>query len=272
MHFGATLRLLRIDAGLSLRALAERIGVSSTYLSRVENGLDSTPTPDRLAAIARSFGLPPTLLVELAHQTGAFVSSYLETVPSANVLFLEIARRRCTGPQLARIKAFLQEEFGPVRSAAGNLPQLSDLIGEDRVILRLSCVDMEDLIDVAAARLAHAIQRPDASTLAARIWERERVASTAIGSGVAAPHALFPKIQPVAALITLARPLDVETPDGNPLRMAVVCVAPERTRGPLELLAQVARLASHNCAEAFCALRSPAEALAKLRLIESASA
>ena len=52
MHFGAALRLLRVDAGVTLRALAERVGVSSAYLSRVENGHDAVPTPDRLADIA----------------------------------------------------------------------------------------------------------------------------------------------------------------------------------------------------------------------------
>lgn len=45
MHLGATLRLLRTDAGLSLRDLARRIGVSSAYLSRVENGVDAPPRP-----------------------------------------------------------------------------------------------------------------------------------------------------------------------------------------------------------------------------------
>lgn len=47
-QFGAALRLLRVEAGLSLRALAQRIGVSSAYLSRVEHGHDAIPTPDRL--------------------------------------------------------------------------------------------------------------------------------------------------------------------------------------------------------------------------------
>ena len=33
MHFGATLRLLRMESGISLRALAQRVGVSGAYLS-----------------------------------------------------------------------------------------------------------------------------------------------------------------------------------------------------------------------------------------------
>src|SRR3712207_1940181 len=89
MHLGATLRLLRVDAGLSLRDLARRIGVSSAYLSRVENGLDAVPTPERLAAIARELDVPSTLLMDVAHRVSPFVASYLEQVPGAGRLFLE---------------------------------------------------------------------------------------------------------------------------------------------------------------------------------------
>ena len=45
LNLGATLRLLRVEAGLSLRELAARVGVSTAYLSRVENGHDAAPTP-----------------------------------------------------------------------------------------------------------------------------------------------------------------------------------------------------------------------------------
>ena len=61
MHFGAALRLLRVDAGISLRGLAEEVGVSSAYLSRVENGHDAPPTADRLVALAEAIGIPASL-------------------------------------------------------------------------------------------------------------------------------------------------------------------------------------------------------------------
>lgn len=111
MHFGATLRLLRVDAGLTLRALARRIGVSSAYLSRVENGHDPAPTPDRLIAIADALGLPRAVMVELAQQAGPAVAGYLDRVPEASTFFLDIARRDFRGPQIARIKAFIDAEF-----------------------------------------------------------------------------------------------------------------------------------------------------------------
>src|SRR5262245_42662108 len=127
MHFGATLRLLRIDAGLSLRELAQRVGVSSAYLSRVENGQDGVPTADRLAAIARALGVPTALLLELGHQVGSFVSSYLERVPAASVLFLEVARRNLSAVQVARIKAFVDAEF-PAGGTDGRAASLGALL------------------------------------------------------------------------------------------------------------------------------------------------
>src|SRR5262245_34440207 len=153
MHFGATLRLLRTDAGVSLRALAQQIGVSSAYLSRVENGHDAAPTADRLVAIAHALRLPPALLVELAHKVTPFVSSYLERTPAAGALFVEIARRNLTGPQVARIKAFMDSEF-PASAPQGPMgtPRLSALLSSDRVVLKMSCAHLEDVVDVAALR------------------------------------------------------------------------------------------------------------------------
>ena len=111
MHFGATLRMLRLDAGIGLRELAARIGVSSAYLSRVEHGRDPAPTPDRLATIADALQMPRALLFDLAQQTGPAVSGYLERAPEAGLLMLEIARRNLGRSEIARIKAFIDAEF-----------------------------------------------------------------------------------------------------------------------------------------------------------------
>src|SRR5688572_8084282 len=118
MTFGATLRLLRIEAGLSLRELAQRIGVSGAYLSRVENGHDAVPTPDRLVAIADVLGLPRSVLVELARQAGPAVDGWLQRTPEAGALLLEMARRGLTGWQIAQVKAFIDVEFPPPPAAA----------------------------------------------------------------------------------------------------------------------------------------------------------
>ncbi|WP_437299551.1 PTS sugar transporter subunit IIA [Sorangium sp. So ce426] len=269
-EFGAALRLLRVEAGLSLRTLAQRIGVSSAYLSRVEHGHDAIPTPDRLTAIAGALELPPAVLLELGHQVEPLVSRYLDRVPSAKALCVELARRNLSGPQLARIKAFIDAEF-PASAAFGGRPprRLCELLTPERVVLHLSCADIEDVIDVAASRLAPPGGPISASALAQEILRRERESSTALGNGVAVPHAIVPGASLSAALATLAEPLAVPTPGGAPLRLFVVLVCAEGGRAHLELLAQAARLARLGAADALCAARDPAQLIDQLAQIEA---
>lgn len=264
MHFGATLRLLRIDAGVTLGALARKIGVSSAYLSRVENGHDQAPTTDRLVEIAGVLELPVTLLIELAQRVTPFVSRYLADVPAASHLFLEIARRKLGPAQLARLHAVMDAEL-PAGPAARKAPRLAGLLRPERVILRLSCEDLRDAIDVAAARLAAAIPGCNAGDLAREVHRREREAPTAIGHGVALPHARGPAREPLAALVTLARPLPVPTPDAAPLQLLLVLIG----EAPLELLACAARLATSDTVAALVQADSPEVALARLRQIEA---
>jgi PTS system nitrogen regulatory IIA component len=270
MHMGATLRLLRVDAGLSLRDLARRIGVSSAYLSRVENGLDAVPTPERLSAIARELDVPPTLLMDVAHRVSPFVASYLEQVPGAGMLFLEMARRGLSGQQLARVREFLDAEF-PVKAAGHDapVPALAPLLAPERMVLRLTCTTLEDALDVAAGRLAVACPGMGAPRLAAEMKRREEEASSMVGSGVAVPHAIVENVAPVAAVVTLAKPLQAETPDGVPLRLLVTLVGGERGRSHLVRLAHVARLSSHGLAQRLADVEQPQQLLAQLTELEA---
>ncbi|HVY44808.1 MAG TPA: helix-turn-helix domain-containing protein [Minicystis sp.] len=267
MHFGATLRLLRTDAGVSLRALASEVGVSSAYLSRVENGHDAVPTPDRLVAIARVLHVPPALLIELAHKVTPVVAAYLERVPAAAALFVEIARRELTGAQIARIKAFVDAEFpreaSPAATASG---RLSQLLTPEHVVLRLSCSHFDDLVDVAAARLARAAP-PSAAVLAESILRREAEASSAIGEGIAVPHAVVADAPAGAVLVTLARPLRVPTPDGQPLRACLVLRLGKGGADQLALLAQAAKLASPGVARDLETAERPEKAIERLEVL-----
>ena len=270
MHLGATLRLLRVDAGLSLRDLARRIGVSSAYLSRVEHGVDAPPTQARLTAIARELDVPPALLMDVANRVSPYVAGYLEDVPAAGTLLLDIARRKLTGAQLARVRAFLDAEF-PLREPRGDepAPALGPLLCAERVVVQLSCEDYEDAFDVAAGRLASALPGLDAAALAARLRQREGEASSQVGNGVAVPHAYVPGATPAAALVTLARPLHADTPDGQPLRLVVALVDGHRGRARLMRLAHVARLAGRGLADRLQGADGPARVL---ELLEDAEA
>jgi nitrogen PTS system EIIA component len=264
MHFGAALRILRTDAGLSLRQLAEQVGVSNAYLSRIENGHDAPPTADRLVAIAEALGLPPSLLLELAHKVDPSVTGYLERVPSAAALFLDIARADLSAAQLARVKGFIDREFPSRRFQSGEQPRLSALLSPERVVLGLSCTHFEDVVDVAAARLSSGAGGPSGRELARALMRREEESPTTLGDGIAAPHAVDPASAPRAALVTLRTPLPAPTPDGVPLGLFFVIVHPHGGHDLLMLLGRVARLAGTGAVSELARARSPRQALAEL--------
>lgn len=265
-HFGATLRLLRTEASLTLRELAERIGVSGAYLSRVENGHDASPTPDRLIAIAKVLGIPGPVLLELAQQTGPAVSGYLERVPAANALFLEIARRDLNAAQVARLRAFIDTEFSNAAPAVQRGPRLADLLSPERVILGLKCTELDDLIDVAVMRLPRYGVTP--AELAQRMKAHEHVSPSVIGNGLIAPHAVVEGASPTAALVSVGSRLKVVGSD-HPIRVAVVLVSGAAGRPHLEALARIARLARYQIADQLRSAKTPAQALELIERIES---
>ncbi|MDF2691670.1 MAG: transcriptional regulator [Labilithrix sp.] len=258
MHFGATLRLLRVDAGFSLRDLADRLGVSNAYLSRVENGHDAAPTPDRLVAIARTFGLPPTMLIELADRMKPLAADYLETVPAARELLLDVVRRKLGPIDIARIRAFIDREF-PTSAAQTRSDGVTRMLDPSRVVIGLTCADLEDAIDVAATRLADEGERSSAASIAEAILTREQAAASALGGGLAIPHAMLPRATPRAVVVTLRRPLKTDTPDGVPLRLLIVHLQPAGSGQVTRLanLADLARLAEPELVEKVAALRTP---------------
>ncbi len=265
-HFGATLRLLRTEAGVGLRELAQRIGVSGAYLSRVETGRDSAPTPDRLIAIADTLGLPRAVLLELARQTGPAVDGYVQRTPEAGALFLEIARRGLVGPDIARIKAFIDAEFPDAPAVAGTR-RLVDLLPPERIVVGLSCSDLEELVEVAATRVGKGV---DVREVADRVLARERQRATVLGAGFAAPHTQIDELsRDTAVLVTLAEPLAIETPDDRPIRVAVLLVSGSDRSAGLQLLARVARLASYDIADELAAARTPTKVRAIIERIES---
>jgi PTS system nitrogen regulatory IIA component len=255
MHFGNTLRLLRVEAGVSLRELAGRIGVSGAYLSRVENGHDAPPTPDRLIAIADALGLPAAVLVELARQTGPAVDGYVRRTPEAGALFLDIANRSLSGSDIARIKAFIDQEFPLENRTRG---RLVERLPVGRTVVRVSCSDLEDLLSVAASRL----EPQHARAFLAEIGGAERERITWLGEGFAT---LVVRAGEGALMLTLAQPLVLA--DDQPLHVLFVLLGDAQPR--LEAIARIARLASYAPAAELCAAPTPERAREILERIES---
>ncbi len=78
------------------------------------------------------------------------------------------------------------------------------------------------------------------------LMERERLGSTALGKGVAIPHARLPGVdRPSIAIIKMDKGIDFDAPDGLPVDVLVALVVPdEANEEHLQILASLAELAS----------------------------
>lgn len=63
MAFCDRLRALREERGLTLLQLAQRIGVSEATIQRYESGEIANPRRDKVAALAKAFGVSESFLM-----------------------------------------------------------------------------------------------------------------------------------------------------------------------------------------------------------------
>lgn len=264
MHFGATLRLLRVESGLSLRDLARRIGVSGAYLSRVENGLDPVPTVDRLQALARELKVPAPLLMESGQRVGALIAELAEARPEAGAVFLEIAERNLSAEQLAEVRNFVRFHF-PKPNAPRAPITLSGLLSPDRLVLQLECEARQDVLEVGAARFSFA-----GPSLVRALVARESASPPELGFGLSLTAVVQEVPAPEAVLVTLARPQSTRSA-APPIRAAVLVVTPRADPSHLALLAHIARLSARGLVPAIAELRRPEGLLHTLRQFEAST-
>ena len=62
-RFGKMLKQRREEKNLTQAALAEKVGVSQTYIAKLESGDKKNPTLDLLKKIAKHLGVPVTELL-----------------------------------------------------------------------------------------------------------------------------------------------------------------------------------------------------------------
>lgn len=103
---------------------------------------------------------------------------------------------------------------------------LTDLVSLDFVVFDLAVKDKTALLSDIAQRAAPLLAC-DAADLFAALAEREAQDSTALGHGVAIPHARLRNIdRPLAYLVKLAQPLAFDAPDGIPVSICCVLFVP----------------------------------------------
>jgi len=151
--------------------------------------------------------------------------------------------------------------------AAATAPDLVflDLVGDDR----------DAVLAGLARRVAEARPQLTEESLRAGLEERERLGSTALGGGVAAPHCRVDRLaKPLVALGVHRQGIGFGAPDGEPVKVFVVIATPTSAPGShLRLLADIARsLRDGRLRDCIVAAKTALEALACLRRDEASVA
>ncbi len=94
-----------------------------------------------------------------------------------------------------------------------------------------------------AARSVAAAYELDVEAVAAAVVHREAIATTALGHGVAAPHAKLPGLKaPVVGIATSPEGIDFDAPDGLPVHVVLLVLTPaDAPTAQVEILADIAR-------------------------------
>lgn len=90
--FGALVRRIREERGLGLREMAKKIGVSPTYLSKVERDEFGPPAEDKVRRIAEILNQDPDELLALAGRVSSDLSAIIRDQPREMATLLRTAK------------------------------------------------------------------------------------------------------------------------------------------------------------------------------------
>ena len=100
--FGALVRREREAKEIGLREMAKKIGVSSTYLSKIERGDFDPPVEDKVRKIAEIIGRDPDELLALAGRVASDLTDIIRQRPREMADFLRAAKG-LTAEEMARL-------------------------------------------------------------------------------------------------------------------------------------------------------------------------
>lgn len=124
--------------------------------------------------------------------------------------------------------------------------KISDFLSDKAIIIDIKSTKKEAVIEELVDALINAshIDKHNRGKLIEALMTREALGSTAIGQGVAIPHAKCDVVQKLVAAFGLSKKgVDFDSLDGEPAYIFFLLVAPQDSAGPhLKALARISRL------------------------------
>ena len=135
--------------------------------------------------------------------------------------------------------------FLPAGERKAATPRIADLLSVDDILLDLEVSCKDQLIEQVSRHMQRVHGVPHHS-VAASLFHRERIASTALGEGVAIPHARVKELDRIrVAYARVKSPIRFDAPDGKPVSVVLVLLVPKQAAEEhLTILAEATQLLS----------------------------
>jgi len=140
------------------------------------------------------------------------------------------------------------------------MPHLANILPLNNVLLDLDVSSKSALFEQAASLLESHCGIARATVLES-LLARESVGSTGLGRGVAVPHGRVKGLKgAMAAFIRLKEPISFDSPDGQPVKVAIIVLIPDNvTQQHLEILSEIAEMFSNEAFRTMLAAESAAD-------------
>jgi PTS system nitrogen regulatory IIA component len=124
--------------------------------------------------------------------------------------------------------------------------QISDILSPERMLCHVKASSKKRVLEYFSKLLAMETEVLTSHEIYESLWGRERLGSTALGKGVAIPHARVSQCEvTLAAFLQLEEGIDYDAMDKQPVDLLFALVVPESaTDEHLEILAQLAAMFS----------------------------
>ena len=121
---------------------------------------------------------------------------------------------------------------------------LSHYLDPDLICCDLSSRGKKEVLSELGELLAKAATSPSGKTITTALLDREQLATTGVGDGVAIPHAKLDGLKDNRVAVGISRAgIAFESVDGEPVHIFFALIAPISSAGDhLRILAQISRL------------------------------
>ncbi len=147
--------------------------------------------------------------------------------------------------------------------------RLAEILSARRITVRLEATDKASALRALAELFVDDVEGIEVEEITRVFEEREALASTGVGSGVAIPHGRIEGVQSLIAAVGISKEgVEFDAIDGRPVHIFVALLGP-RNLDHLKALARFSRLLrSHETRRELLGAASPADALDRINLAD----